>query len=111
MAFEELPNKPSMFWKSIPEMEIGDDAFSGSDAGEKMGVVRVLDALEEVLDDDDVLWKDDPSELNDDTREFGESDREEASDMAGLVPRYAKGVFLGVRLGRRLNFLVGLGVV
>jgi hypothetical protein len=98
-----------MFWKSIPEMEMGDGAFSGSDIEDSTGVVRVLDAVEEMLEDEYVLRRDDPSELKDDVRELGVSDRDdgegEASDVAGLAPRCATLVCLGVRFGRRATFL------
>lgn len=55
MAFGESPNKSSMSWKSIPETEIGDGALSGSIVGEKFGVVRVLDVVDELLEDEDGL--------------------------------------------------------
>lgn len=109
MTFGESPNKSSMFWKSMPEMEMGDGTFSGSDVGEKTGVVSVLDAVDELLEGDDDLRRNEPSELNDDARELGVSDRGdregEASEVTGLAPRCAALWCLGVRFGRRATFL------
>jgi hypothetical protein len=93
----------------MPEMEMGDGAFSGSDVGENTGVVRALDAVDEMLEDEDVLRRDDSSEPKDDARELGVSDRDdgedEASDVAGLALRCATLACLGVRFGRRAIFL------
>lgn len=77
----------------MPEIEMGDGTFSsGSDVGEKTGVVRVLDAVDELLEDEDGLRKKESSRLKEEVRELGVSDRDdgkgETCEVAGLAPRY-----------------------
>lgn len=110
MAFGESLNQSFIFWKSTPEMEMGDGAFSGSDVGESTGVVRGLDAVEELLEDEDGLEINELSELKDEVRELRVNDREdedEASEVAGLAPRYVALGSLGVLFERRTTFLRG----